>query len=117
MARADLAAEVSPVPVGWEKPEDVGFSGRRRQIERFGHGFRDPHDRAQRQSKMCRRHGVHVINLAVRSAPIVIRSAIPARHPGFFKDRFRAGGDFDFLVLARFGGRRSRDWFFVFPRK
>ena len=47
----------------------------------------------------------------------MIRSAVPARHPGFFKDRFRAGGNVDFLVLARFRGRRSRDWFFFFRRK
>src|ERR1700681_2822332 len=79
--------------------------------------IRDTHDGAQRQSKMCRRHGVHVINLAVRSAPVVIRSAVPTRHSSFFKDRFRAGGNNDLLVLARFGGWRSRDWFFLFLRK
>src|SRR5579863_4824815 len=40
MARADFAAEVSPVAVGREKPEDVGFRGGRRQIKGFGHSYR-----------------------------------------------------------------------------
>src|SRR5258708_4149211 len=63
---------------------------------------------------MRRRHRVHVINLAVRSATVVIRSAVPARDPGLFKDRFRAGRDVDLLVFSYICGRRGRERLFLF---
>ena len=37
MARADFAAEIPPVAVRWQKPEDVGLLGGRRQIELVSH--------------------------------------------------------------------------------
>src|SRR5580692_4007092 len=85
----------------------------------------DAHDRSQRQSKMRRRHGVHVIQLAVRSAPVVIWSAIPARHPRLLKDGLRSGGNLDLLVFSsasRFFARRCWRWnsrgrFFLLRRR
>src|SRR5882757_8339692 len=70
-----------------------------------GFHIRHPHDRPQRQCEMRRRHGVHVIDFAVRASPIVKRSAIPARHPGFFKNWFSARGHLDPFVLILFRGR------------
>src|SRR5258708_34006069 len=63
---------------------------------------------------MRRCHRVHVINLAVRSAPVVIRSAVPARDPGLFKDRFRAGGVVGILVFSYIWGPWRRGGFFLF---
>src|SRR5580704_16870326 len=39
VACADFTAQVSPVAVRWQKPEDVGFLSGRRQIELIGHSF------------------------------------------------------------------------------
>src|SRR3981081_3972671 len=55
---------------------------------------------------MSRRHGIHVINLTVRCASIVIWSAIPTRRSGLCENRFGSGWNFYFLGLLWPRGNR-----------
>src|ERR1700724_1166292 len=65
---------------------------------------------------MSRGHGIHVINLAVRCASIVIRSAVPTRRSGLCENWFGSGWNFYFLGflwprgnrLALYRGRSHR---------
>src|ERR1700735_3844933 len=44
--------------------------------------------------------GVHVINFAIRTAAIVIRRSVPACQTSLDKKRFRAGGNFQRVVIG-----------------
>ena len=89
------------------RPSTKGPRSVMRTTAMVGFQIGDADDGTERQSEVRSRHGVHVVDLAVRAAPIVIGSAVPARHSDFFKDRFRVCGNFDFLGLACGRGRRS----------
>jgi hypothetical protein len=52
--------------------------------------IRHAHHRTQRQCAMCRRHRVHVVDLAIRPAPVVIRRPIPAGQPSLSGKRYSA---------------------------
>src|SRR6185437_983356 len=59
-----------------------------------GAGFcvRDAHDAVQRQRAMCGGHLIHVIDFAIRAAPVVVGRTVPARKAGLAVDRlFRSG--------------------------
>src|ERR1700735_113250 len=43
---------------------------------------------------------VHVINFAIRTAAIVIRRSIPASQSSLYKNWFRAGGNFQRVVIG-----------------
>jgi hypothetical protein len=56
---------------------------------------------------------VHVIDLAVRSTSIVIRSTVPTRNSGLYEDRLGVCRDVNLLVFSRnfsgsLGDRRIR---------
>jgi hypothetical protein len=50
---------------------------------------------------MRSRQSVHVINFAIRTAAIVIRRSIPACQSSLDKNRFRASGNFERVMINR----------------
>src|SRR5207302_7287028 len=50
---------------------------------------------------MCRREGMHVVDLAIRATPVVVGSAVPTRDSDFCVDRFNIGRKADKVTIFR----------------
>src|SRR5437868_14934917 len=55
---------------------------------------------------MCRGHGIHVVDLAIRSAPVVIGSAVPTGLSNFGRNRLAIWRDGEFRVIRGLIPRR-----------
>jgi len=67
----------------------------------------DTHDGAKRQREVGRGHGVHVVDLAIRAAAIVIWRSVPTGGAGLLEDGLGIGRDGNFRLSGRRGRRRS----------
>ena len=62
----------------------------------------DAHDRSQGQGAVGGRHGVHVVDFAVRSAAVVVRRAVPAGESSLGGERSGIGGNCGFGDVGGF---------------
>src|SRR5207302_4357875 len=70
-------------PVGDERAAVGNTHQRRVSLLQIGNTY----DGTQRQRAMRRRHGVHVVDFAIRSHTVVVRRTVPTGAPGFHSQR------------------------------